>query len=75
MPCSAQMSATAATGSMLVDEVVPTVATTAIGRPPSAHVALDRLAQHVGAHPELIVGRDLDQPGLAQPQGDAGLLD
>ncbi len=35
MPCAAQTSAISATGSMLVDDVVPTVATAAIGRRPA----------------------------------------
>ena len=63
------------TGSMLVDDVVPTVATTAIGRSPRGAILGDQLRQIGGAHARTARRRDAPDRLVAQAQRERRLVD
>ncbi len=72
---SSQMSAIARTGSMLVVDVVPTVATTAIGRQPRRGPRRSRASSASGRMRNSRVRRDSPQRLVAEPEQDHGLVD
>ena len=70
-----QIAAISGTGSTLVVDVVPTVATTASGQPALRPILGDRARERVGAHPELVVALDPPQRLVAEAQQDDRLVD
>ena len=68
-------SAIAGTGSIDVVEVVPTVATTAIGRMPARDVVVDAARERIRPHPKGGVAGDAHDVLLPDAERDRGLLD
>ena len=69
------MSAIAGTGSTLVVEVVPTVATTAIGTMPAARSSAMARCERVGPHAEIGVRRHAAKAVVAEAEQDHRLVD